>query len=329
MITTRLTTTHLPKADRFPWWYDLTASTLVPVALHSAHAADFRATADVLELGTSRITSMTYQPMTVERTPKLIRRSDPEYYHLALTVQGTVHLSQSGRETAFRTGDLMLYDTCRPFEGLWTAGTGTVARIVAQIPKSLVPARPSLVDRLLATRLPDDCGFRGLLTHFLTHVTAQAHRYQPSDVPRLSGILVDLLAATVADRLDAPAILTPESRQRTRALSIHAYIGRHLGDPGLSPARVAAAHHISLRELHRIFQAQGATVAAYIRRQRLEATRNDLADPRLASLPVHAIAARWGFPRPGDFSRAFRAAYGMPPRDYRHAALRGPADAPR
>nr|WP_243274742.1 helix-turn-helix domain-containing protein [Streptomyces albus] len=72
------------------------------------------------------------------------------------------------------------------------------------------------------------------------------------------------------------------------------------------------------------------TVAAWIRRQRLEHCRRDLADPRLRDRPIHAIAARWGFPRPGDFTRAFRAAYGIPPRDYRRMAVNGePGAEPR
>ncbi|MEU9123638.1 helix-turn-helix domain-containing protein [Streptomyces sp. NPDC048506] len=60
-----------------------------------------------------------------------------------------------------------------------------------------------------------------------------------------------------------------------------------------------------------------ATVAAWIRRRRLDAARGDLADPALDAVPIHAIAARWGFPRAAVFTRAFRSAYGIPPRDYR------------
>ncbi|MFF0628734.1 helix-turn-helix domain-containing protein [Streptomyces sp. NPDC004296] len=79
--------------------------------------------------------------------------------------------------------------------------------------------------------------------------------------------------------------------------------------------------HLSLASyLHRLFQREEATVAAWIRRRRLEAARRDLADPALRTLPVHAIATRWGFSRAADFSRAFRTAYGTPPRDYRSQA---------
>ncbi|MFF1733008.1 helix-turn-helix domain-containing protein [Streptomyces sp. NPDC058247] len=63
-----------------------------------------------------------------------------------------------------------------------------------------------------------------------------------------------------------------------------------------------------------------ATVAAWIRRRRLEAARRDLVDPALRSSPIHAVAARWGFPRAADFSRAFRRAYDITPNECRSRA---------
>ncbi|MFJ6863393.1 helix-turn-helix transcriptional regulator [Streptomyces termitum] len=88
---------------------------------------------------------------------------------------------------------------------------------------------------------------------------------------------------------------------------------------------VAAAHHLSLSYLHRVFgrQSGGETVAAWIRSQRLERARQDLEDPALRTTPVHAVAARWGIPRASDFSRSFRAAYGVSPHEHRTRAMKG------
>ncbi|MEU8352550.1 helix-turn-helix transcriptional regulator, partial [Streptomyces sp. NPDC048845] len=87
---------------------------------------------------------------------------------------------------------------------------------------------------------------------------------------------------------------------------------------------VAAAHHISLSYLHRLFaqRAHGETVAATIRSRRLEHARRDLENPALRTTPLYAIAARWGLPRAGEFSRAFKSAYGISPGEYRLRALR-------
>lgn len=98
---------------------------------------------------------------------------------------------------------------------------------------------------------------------------------------------------------------------------VRAYVQQRLHDPELTPRSVAAAHHVSVSYLHRIFRDEDETVAAWIRGQRLERARRDLADPALAATPVHVIGARWGFSRASDFTRAFRGAYGVPPSDCR------------
>lgn len=47
-----------------------------------------------------------------------------------------------------------------------------------------------------------------------------------------------------------------------------------------------------------------------------------LGDPALRDVPVHAIGARWGFPRASDFNRAFKTTVGMSPGRYRESAGR-------
>jgi len=63
-------------------------------------------------------------------------------------------------------------------------------------------------------------------------------------------------------------------------------------------------------------------VAATIRRRRLERCRADLARPDLRQQLIQTIAARWGFTSTTAFSRTFRTAYDITPRDYRADALK-------
>ena len=51
---------------------------------------------------------------------------------------------------------------------------------------------------------------------------------------------------------------TPEGRRHALLTTVQAFIQQHLGDPELSPAAVAAAHHISLRSLHQLFHDEGS-----------------------------------------------------------------------
>ena len=98
---------------------------------------------------------------------------------------------------------------------------------------------------------------------------------------------------------------------------IQLFIDGQLSNPDLTPGYVAAAHYISTRSLHKLFEDSGTTAAAWIRERRLAGARRDLADPLLADVPISAIGARWGLPDPAHFSRIFRTAHGCSPSTYR------------
>jgi AraC-like DNA-binding protein len=135
--------------------------------------------------------------------------------------------------------------------------------------------------------------------------------------------VLDLLAAALASRVAdvADPQLPVATARRARLAEVLADIEANLGDPGLTPTTLAAAHHMSLRSLHALFEQHEATVAGWIRHRRLERTRQDLVDPAQRDQPVSAIAARWGLVNPAHFSRAFRTAYGHTPLEYRHGVL--------
>jgi hypothetical protein len=54
---------------------------------------------------------------------------------------------------------------------------------------------------------------------------------------------------------------------------IQRYVEAHLGEVDLTPARIARAHGVSLRYLHRLFEATDTTVAASITAVRLDRAR--------------------------------------------------------
>ncbi|WP_256117847.1 helix-turn-helix domain-containing protein [Streptomyces sp. MnatMP-M27] len=164
---------------------------------------------------------------------------------------------------------------------------------------------------------------------YLAQLPQAARTCGPAELARLGAIGVDLAATLLAVRLGVQDTLPTETRNAVLLARIKAFIDHHLGDPELCPSAIAAHHHISVRTLHLLFQSEPETVSAWIRRRRLEHCHADLTDPRLRRRSISAIAARWGFLRPADFSRAFRAAYGVAPRELRQAALRSLPDARR
>ncbi|MGH9214595.1 MAG: helix-turn-helix domain-containing protein [Acidimicrobiales bacterium] len=141
-----------------------------------------------------------------------------------------------------------------------------------------------------------------------------------TDGARLATALMDLLIVALAERLDRGATMTPATVRRALLASVQTFIDQRLADSDLSPSVIAAANNISLRYLYKLFETQQTTVAGWTRQRRLERCRRDLLDPTLGDRSVSAIACRWGLTDAAHFSRLFRAAYGLPPGEYRRSA---------
>jgi AraC-like DNA-binding protein len=227
-------------------------------------------------------------------------------------------ISQDDRQAHLGPADFVFYDTRRPY---WARTVGADARPIQALtflfPRSLLPLPPGQLNRLTATRMAAGRGVGALTSGFLVQLARNLEHYRPAEATRLATAALQILATRLAHELGGDRWIAPHTHQQALLTRIYAFIQQHLGDPELSPSAVAAAHHISVSYLHKLFHAEGATVAGWIRQRRLEGSRRDLADPALASRPVAAIAARWGFLHPGHFSRAFKAAYGVRPLDYR------------
>ncbi|MFC5748798.1 AraC family transcriptional regulator [Actinomadura rugatobispora] len=192
-----------------------------------------------------------------------------------------------------------------------------IKTVEAEIPKDLLLLPRGMADRVIGRPIPARDGVGALLAGFLARICTDAGGFTSTDGPRLGAILAGLTSALVAHTLETEDGPEPETHPRTVLLGIRDYIDHHLHDPDLTPGAIAAAHHISISYLHRLFRPDGVTVSAWIRRRRLERACDALADPALSSVSIHDISAQSGFLSHAGFTRAFRAAFGITPGEYR------------
>ncbi|MWA07203.1 helix-turn-helix domain-containing protein [Actinomadura sp. LD22] len=291
-------------------------SSSYPMRVTSDDPGRFHLVARMLDLAGVSLLRVRSSSVDVLRTPQLIRAHDPEVLSVVLAMRGRIVLSQAGRQTVLGARSLGLYDSGQPFDLRIVADAEAATLVFAHVQRALLVPLPH-TERLLAAPLTGKAGVGALLAQFLVASTTDGG-YGQTDVPWLREIAADLVNGLVAHHLDA------DPRRSTRLSAIETYVRRHLDDPGLSPRSIAAAHHISVSTLHRMFQPNGITLAAWIRRQRLERTRLDLGDTALHLMTIHRVAARWGFKDHATFTRAFRAAYGLPPSEYRRRVLGRP-----
>ncbi|MGW2259747.1 AraC-like ligand-binding domain-containing protein [Streptomyces sp. NPDC004749] len=308
-------------------WRERMITARCPLDMAPVRTDDFAADTHTLRLGAVSVwqtTATTAAPVHFRRTKALIRRSDPELYHLTLPLRGSDSVTQAGHDTVHGPYGMHIVDSSQPFDLRWHAHQPLTRMVGFEIPKSRVPLPADVMDRMLVRRLPGHEGVGALLAGMLTRLVRGTAAYRSSDGPRLETVLTDLFTAVLANQTETQDRLPTESRTQVLTLRIRTFIQQHLNDPRLDPRAIASAHNISLSYLHRLFQSEHVTVSALIRRQRLERARRDLSDPALRTTPIHRIAARWGFTTPEHFTRAFRAAYGLAPRDYRHQVERHP-----
>ncbi len=129
----------------------------------------------------------------------------------------------------------------------------------------LLPVPPAVTVSLIGARLSGRTGIGALLRNVVTQSSGSLSSYTPSDAIRISTVLIDLVAALVAHEMESPAVLPTESGWQVLYLQVQAFIQRRLGEPDLTPAMIAEAHHVSVRTLQRVFESNGCTIAKWIR----------------------------------------------------------------
>ncbi|MFB9474175.1 helix-turn-helix domain-containing protein [Nonomuraea salmonea] len=308
----------VPPAERFDWWCGLIGRHMMPLRISSEHEDDYRASLKVLSLGQATVSAPRYPDLHTVRTARLIRQGDPDQWWMTLTCSGSMSIEQGGRRADLAAGDLMLMDTSQPYDSRVHCRDAGLAGIISlQVPRAALPVPEQKLRRHVARPLPSARGSGALLAQFLRGLVREGRALGDAESDALGRAAIELTAAFLAEQADVTRLLPEETRRQTLARQIKAYVREHLGDGTLSPARIAAAHNISVRYLHNVFEDERQTVSEYVRTQRLERCRADLADPRLGRRGVAEIARRWGMPDAAAFSRAFRRAYGMPPGEYR------------
>jgi len=316
-MTESTRTTEVPEGERFDFWRQLVSDTFVPLEASRDAEGPFHGELRGMPLGAVGLFQVQADRHVVRRTPRLITGSTGDYFKLGLQVEGHSLLVQDGRQAALGPGDFAVYDTTRPY----TFAFGDASRLLVLIfPRPLLGLPCDRVAELTATRFAGQQGLGRLIGSFLTQASQVLDDMDVRDSTRLAGNVLDLLVTGLASHL-ATAPADVDSARRALFTQVVAHIEAHLSDPGLTPAGIAAAQHISTRYLHKLFHAQGTTVSAWIRGRRMEHCGHDLRSPAYAQRPVSAIAARWGLTDAAHFSRLFRATFGTSPRDYRADAL--------
>jgi AraC-like DNA-binding protein len=306
-----LDTASVPDADKMAFWSEAVTRALVPVTVMPREATSFSGVITTDRYGYLQVSTIEADSQTVSRTPDLISRSAPELIAVGLQADGRARLTQDARTAELSPGDLVVYDTTRPY----TLEHPERARLhILQLPRRALAVPDQDVRQIAATTIRPDDGLAAMLSPFLSALAASADSHPPAVGERLGGHVSDLLATLITTQAagEQPDHMTDVFLQRIRR-----YVNQHLADPLLSPQMIASAHSISLRYLYKLWADQDVTISRWIQQRRLEECSRELARRGRVAPTVSAVAQRWGFVSASHFSRAFRAVHGTSPSDWR------------
>lgn len=300
--------------DRVTRYEAAASATFVPLRLIPVDPPSFDGTMRAVRIGDLVVAKISAQPGAVLREPARMTSTDRELVKIALHGYGRAGVAQDDRQTLVRPGDLVAYETTRPYELPSWERYGTV---VVGVPRHMFGAHARQFRRCSATPVAADGGVRALAASFFRDVadSADVGETDAGSSPaaqHLADALVSMVMAVFADVAPERVDLATPLLER-----VLAYCGANLADPNLSVESVAAAHHISVRYLQKLCRSAGFTLSAWVRQQRLERICRELTDPALAQHSIAAIAARWGILDASHLGRALKAQYGRTAADIR------------
>lgn len=310
-----ITTSATPVHDRSRHWHDAIARTYFPLDLSFRNPDSFSGDLTSWTLGDVSLSRLTSDALQYRRLPHHFKAERDEHFLVTVPARSEVFFSQCGKDVRCQPGGFILERSHEPYEfshaeaaDLW----------VLKVESKALGGRIRQPDRFCSLQFNAAEGAGGLFADML-HLIPNRFEAMTAEVRSTVGQqLIDLLV--LALKADERTLTTGNSTVREAHLTrIEAFIRRNLSDCELDPEAIARGCGISTRYLHELFRDTNQTVGSWIRDQRLEACRESLRDP-MNRQTVAEIAYRFGFGDQAQFSRAFKASFGLPPKEYRERA---------
>ncbi len=308
----RWSTDQVDPKDRFDHWREVRARGLfgVTAELEAERRPQFSGEFSLRKIGTASLIELRASPYQVQRTAADIAHAPGASLCIYQQLGGGGWFGVNGSgEFTLRQGSFATSHTDVPYRTGPLAADGFHLRILK------VPATGLLDPHDF---FPKPFCSQPSLTPLLESCFSDLTEADDGGDPATTAPLVEALAQLA---LIERGVVRPASRAAMGAIRIgrlslaRRLIKHHLSNAALSPAFVAGLLGISVRHLYALFEATGMSFSQTVTAQRVEESRRLLKEAPERSISQIAFAS--GFESLATFYRAFQAAHGASPGDFR------------
>lgn len=308
-------TSDTPQGAKKQFWQQAIAETYFPLDLRFQSTGDFDGVLDSWTLGPISVSRNCCDGLLYRRHQRHLVSEREESFLITVPEVAEIRFLQDGREVQCRPGQFLIERSHLPYDfshrdraSLW----------VLKIPSDVLRARIARPERLATLQFDAVRGIGALFVDMLRISAPRLDQMEEAERALVGRHLVELLALAI--EADQRVLVGHSSSVRNAHLHrAEHFIAAHLRDVRLSPQAIAEGCGISLRYLHQLFEAEGTTVCAHIRNQRLLMCDAALKD-RSCRKAISEIAYDWGFGDQAQFSRNYRARFGCTPSEVRTLA---------
>lgn len=247
-------------------------------------------------------------PISGARAWRNIDPETPDEFILITSISTAVVYKQFGRVAEVPRGGMVLLDARSPYE-FERRVAGAIS--CHHFPGFLLRATSAHPEDLCARPIAPQ-GLGKVIRSQIGTIWRHIEDLDDSLRNRLMGDVAALVPLACREISSPAPLRTPHM---LRAIDM---IERHLEDPLLDVAMVAAGIGLSVSHLHALARRHGKGIGAMIQIMRLERAARILRDKR-QDMKITSLAYHLGFADAAHFSRSFTRHFGLSPRQYRAA----------
>ena len=314
------TTENLPVSERVPWWNQVVCDSLLDLSTSiNTEGTDKRHFSGKLmkkDIGSLSLIDISFcgaQKTHVSRNLSRTRRADDEFALLITQIAGVSHGVQAGRSTCMSPGNMLLYDSRLPHNGLLEKNQST---LILRVPHNEITCRvPYLNDISMSLLDP-----RKMITSVVRETILSLNtQFSASDMDH-DNTATDALLDTIASAA-LSSFLGKDGNCSSGSAAllwrVKSFIDLHLSNSKLNSEQIASAHSVTVRYLNLLFAREDSSITRWIRKRRLEKCAETLSSPRHMNRNVNDVAYKCGFNNLSYFYSHFKQHYGCTPLEYR------------